>query len=112
VRESLHLWDDCEGPPWPGAFLFGVPAKPGNPGERLRLQNVADWISHNTMLVRVDEIVPPVSVARVFSDHRQGAAMFLNAGLDANPEAFVHLRLPIRWARLLAINQEERTMEG
>ncbi|MHB1296873.1 MAG: hypothetical protein ACYC4R_18015 [Anaerolineae bacterium] len=80
-------------------------------GKRLQLQNVADWISRDTMPVRVDETVPLVSVARVSSDGRRGAVMLVNAGLDAIPEATVHVRLPVRRARLLMRGREERTLD-
>lgn len=62
-------------------------------GKRLQLQNVADWISRDTMPVRVDETVSLVSVARVAADRQRGAVMLLNTGYDLIPEATVHLRL-------------------
>ncbi len=87
--------------PW--IFLHSV-------AKRLQLQNAADWISRDIMPVRVDETVPLVSVARVSVDRRRGAVMLLNAGLDAISEATVHLRLPVRQARLLTVAQEERPL--
>ncbi|MHB0859172.1 MAG: hypothetical protein ACYC5M_16600 [Anaerolineae bacterium] len=81
-------------------------------GKRLQLQNAADWISHNTVPVRVDETVPLVSVARVSADRKRGAVMLLNAGLDAIATATVHLRLPVGKIRLLMCGQEERVLEA
>lgn len=80
-------------------------------GKRLQLQNAADWISRDAVPVRVNETVPLVSVARVSADRRRGAVMLLNAGMDAVSEATVHVRLPVRRARLLALGQDERTLE-
>jgi hypothetical protein len=88
--------------PW--IFLHSV-------GKRLQLQNAADWISRNRMPVRVDETVPLMSVARVSADRQRGAVMLLNAGMDAIPEATVHLRLPVLQARLLVIGRDERTLD-
>lgn len=88
--------------PW--IFLHSV-------GKRLQLQNVADWISRDAMPVRVDETVPLVAVARVAADRRRGAVMLMNAGLDAIPEATVHIRLLVRQVRLLTIGQDERTLD-
>jgi hypothetical protein len=82
--------------PW--IFLHSV-------GKRLQLQNVADWISRDTMPVRVDETVPLVSVARVAADRQRGAIMLLNAGLDPIPEATVHLRMEAGPVRLLTIGR-------
>lgn len=82
--------------PW--IFLHSV-------GKRLQLQNAADWISRDTMPVRVDETVPLLSVARVSADRRRGAVMLLNAGFDAIPEATVHLRLEAGPVRLLTIGR-------
>jgi hypothetical protein len=79
-------------------------------GKRLQLQNAADWITRDTMPVRVDETVPLVSVARVAADRRRGAVMLLNAGMDAIPEATVHLRFPASRVRLLAIGRRARVL--
>jgi len=79
-------------------------------GKRLQLQNAADWISRDTMPVRVDETVPLVSVARVAVDRRRGAVMLLNAGYDPIPEATVHLRFSARKARLLTIGRKGRVL--
>ena len=87
--------------PW--IFLHSV-------GKRLQLQNVADWISREAMPVRVDETVPLVSVARVSTDRRRGAVMLLNAGLDAVPEATVHLRLFAGKIRVLTIGRKGRVL--
>ena len=86
--------------PW--IFLHSV-------GKRMQLQNAADWLSRDAMPVRVDETVPLVSVARVSADRRRGAVMLMNAGMDAIPEATVHLRLPARTARILTTSREEYT---
>jgi hypothetical protein len=88
--------------PW--IFLHSV-------GKRLQLQNVADWISWNTMPVRVDETVPLVSVARISADRRRGAVMLMNAGMDAIPDVTVHIRLATPRARLLSFGQNERTLD-
>lgn len=88
--------------PW--IFLHSV-------GKRLQLQNVADWISRGTMPLRIDQTVPLVSVVRMSADRQRGAVVLLNAGMDEIPEATVHLRLPARHARLLAIGQDERVLE-
>ena len=87
--------------PW--IFLHSV-------GKRLQLQNVADWISRDTMPVRVDETVPLVSVARVAADRQRGAVMLLNAGFDPIPEATVHLRLTGSQVRLLSIGRRAQIM--
>jgi hypothetical protein len=80
-------------------------------GKRLQLQNAADWISRNNMPVRIDETVPLVSAARISADRRRGAVMLINAGMDAIPEATVHIRLPLPQARLLAVGQVERPLD-
>jgi len=89
--------------PW--IFLHSV-------GKRLQLQNVADWISRDTMPVRVDETVPLVSVARVAADRQRGAVMLLNAGFDtiSISEATVHLRFPVRQVHLLTIGRKSRVL--
>ncbi len=87
--------------PW--IFLHSV-------GKRLQLQNVADWISRDTMPVRVDETVPLVSVARVAADRQRGAVMLLNAGMDTISEATVHLRFPARRVHLLTIGRKGRVL--
>ena len=78
--------------------------------KRLQLQNVADWISRDTMPVRVDETVPLVSVARVSSDRRRGVVMLLNAGFDPIPEATVHLRFAASRVRLLTIGRRGQVL--
>jgi hypothetical protein len=88
--------------PW--MFLHSV-------SKRRQLQNVADWISRDTMPVRVDQTVPLISVARVSADRQRGAVMLLNSGMDAIPEATVHLRLAATQARLLAFGVEDRPLE-
>ena len=88
--------------PW--IFLHSV-------GKRLQLQNASDWLSRDTMPVRVDETVPLVSVARVAADRQRGAVMLLNAGFDPIPEATVHLRVAALRGRLLTIGQPEREVE-
>ena len=88
--------------PW--IFLHSV-------GKRLQVQNAADWISRNRMPVRVDETVPLVSVARLSADRQRGAVMLLNAGMDAIPEATVHVRLPVPQTRLLVIGRDECTLD-
>ncbi len=80
-------------------------------GKRLQLQNVADWISHGTMPLRVDETVPLVSVVRISADRQRGAVLLLNAGMDEIPEANVQMRFATRQARLLAIGQDDRVLE-
>jgi hypothetical protein len=87
--------------PW--IFLHSV-------GKRLQLQNASDWLSRDTMPVRVDETVPLVSVARVAADRQRGAVMLLNAGFDAIPEATVHLRWPCSQIRLLAIGRRAQVL--
>jgi hypothetical protein len=87
--------------PW--IFLHSV-------GKRLQLQNASDWLSRDTMPVRVDETVPLVSVARVSADRRRGAVMLLNAGFDAIPEATVHLRWPCSQVRLLSIGRRAQVL--
>lgn len=87
--------------PW--LFLHSV-------GKRLQLQNVADWISRDTMPVRVDETVPLLSVARVAPGRNRAAVMLLNAGMDAIPEATVHLRFAASEIRLLTIGRKTRTV--
>jgi hypothetical protein len=88
--------------PW--IFLHSV-------GKRLQLQNVADWISRDTVPVRVEEPVRLIPVARVAADRRRGAVMLFNAGMDEIGEVNVHVRLAVRRARVLAVGQDERTME-
>lgn len=88
--------------PW--IFLHSV-------GKRLQLQNVADWISRDTMPVRVEEPVRLIPVARVAADRRRGAVMLLNAGMDEIGEVNVHVRLAVRRARVLAVGEDERAME-
>jgi hypothetical protein len=87
--------------PW--IFLHSV-------GKRLQLQNAADWISRDTMPVRVDETVPLLSVARVAADRQRGAVMLLNAGFDPIPEATVHLRMTGSQARLLSIGRRAQVL--
>jgi len=87
--------------PW--IFLHSV-------GKRLQLQNVADWISRDTMPVRVEEPVRLVAVARVAADRRCGAVMLLNAGMDAIEAATLQIRAAARRARELAIGQAERAL--
>jgi hypothetical protein len=72
------------------------------------LQNVADWLSRDTMPVRVDETVPLLSVVRLSADRQRGAVLLLNAGMDEIREATVHLRVAARRGRLLTIGQPER----
>ena len=88
--------------PW--IFLHSV-------GKRLQLQNVADWISRNTMPLRVDEAAPLVSVVRMSADRRRGAVVLLNAGMDEIREATVHLRIAARDARLLAPGRRGRALK-
>jgi hypothetical protein len=87
--------------PW--IFLHSV-------GKRLQLQNASDWLSRDTMPVRVDETVPLVAVARVAADRQRGAVMLLNAGFDAIPEATVHLRWPCSQVRLLSIGRRAQLL--
>jgi hypothetical protein len=75
--------------------------------KRLQLQNVADWISSNTMPVRIDETVPLLAVVRVADDNKYGAVMLLNAGMDLIPEATIHLRFKSGKAKLLRIGHDE-----
>ncbi len=82
--------------PW--IFLHSI-------GKRLQLQNVADWISRDSLPVRVEETVPLVSVVRLSADRKRGAVMLLNAGMDPIPEATVHLRFQATEARLMAPGQ-------
>jgi hypothetical protein len=82
--------------PW--IFLHSI-------GKRLQLQNVADWISRDSLPVRVEETVPLVSVVRLPADRKRGAVMLLNAGMDPIPEATVHLRFQAKEARLMAPGQ-------
>lgn len=88
--------------PW--IFLHSV-------GKRLQLQNAADWISRDTIPVRVEEPVRLIPVARVAADRRRGAVMLVNAGMDAISEVNVHVRLAARRARVLAVGQDEHTVE-
>jgi hypothetical protein len=87
--------------PW--IFLHSV-------GKRLQLQNASDWLSRDTMPVRVDETVPLVSVARVAADCQRGAVMLLNVGFDPIPEATVHLRFSCRQVRLLTIGRRAQVL--
>jgi len=87
--------------PW--IFLHSV-------GKRLQLQNASDWLSRDTMPVRVDETVPLVAVARVAADRQRGAVMLLNAGFDAIPEATVHLRFSCSHVRLLSIGRRAQVL--
>jgi hypothetical protein len=87
--------------PW--IFLHSV-------GKRLQMQNASDWISRDTMPVRVDETVPLVSVARVAADRQRGAVMLFNAGFDAIPEATVHLRWSCSQVRLMSIGRRAQTL--
>jgi hypothetical protein len=88
--------------PW--IFLHSV-------GKRLQLQNVADWLSRDTMPLRVDETVPLLSVVRLSADRQWGAVLLLNAGMDEILEATVHLRVAARRGRQLTIGQLEREVE-
>lgn len=89
--------------PW--LFLHSV-------GKRLQLQNVADWISRDTMPVRVEEPVRLVPVARMSADRKRGAVMLVNAGMDPIAEATVHIRTTARTARVLTVGHSESEFES
>ena len=55
--------------------------------------------------------MPLISVARGSADRRRGAVMLLNSGMDAIPEATVHLRLAATRARLLAFGAKDRPLK-
>jgi hypothetical protein len=87
--------------PW--IFLHSI-------GKRLQLQNVADWISRDTLPVRIEEPVRLVPVARLSADRKQGAVMLLNTGMDTIPEATIHLRTTARTARVLTVGEPQVAM--
>lgn len=84
--------------PW--IFLHSI-------GKRLQLQNVADWISRDTIPVRVEETVPLVSVALLSENRKRGAMMLLNAGMDTIAEATLQVRMTASRARLLTPGRPE-----
>jgi hypothetical protein len=87
--------------PW--LFLHSI-------GKRLQLQNVADWISRDTLPVRIEEPVRLVPVARLSADRKQGAVMLLNAGMDPIAEATIQLCTTARTARVLTVAEPQVAM--
>ncbi len=79
--------------------------------KRLQLQNIADWISRNTMPVRIDETIPLLAVTRIAGKGRYGAVMLLNAGMDSIQQATVHLRFKSTKGKLLQIGGNEITAD-
>jgi hypothetical protein len=85
--------------PW--MFVHSLP-------KRTQLQNVLDWLSRDTLPLRIDETVPLIPVVRLSATRERGAVVLLNAGLDPIPQATVHLRAPAAPVRLLTPSHSRR----
>lgn len=62
--------------------------------KRAQLLNVADWITHDTLPLRLDAPAPLVPVVRMSWDRRRGVIALLNAGLDPITSVDVQVRAP------------------
>jgi hypothetical protein len=60
--------------------------------KRAQLLNLADWVTWDTVPVRVEEPVPLIPFVRMGADSGRAGVVLLNAGLDPVPEATVQLR--------------------
>ena len=87
--------------PW--MFLYSLP-------KREQLLNLADWVTHSRLPVRIDEALTLTPIMRLSQDRQRGAVMLFNWGLDEIAKATVHFRLENRSIRLLT-PQGEQPME-
>ena len=87
--------------PW--MFLHSV-------GKRRQLLNVADWMTRNTIPVRIDQPVRLVPIVRLSADRSKGAIVLLNAGMDEVSEATIHIRAKVANARLLSIGRPDQPL--
>jgi hypothetical protein len=69
--------------------------------KRAQLLNLADWITRDTLPVRVEEPVPLIPFVRLSPDRTRGAIVLLNAGFDPVPTATVRVRARPGAVRLL-----------
>lgn len=62
--------------------------------KRQQMQNVADWLTHRTLPVRIDETVPLIPFVRLSPERSHGAVVLLNAGFDHIESVTLHVRAP------------------
>jgi hypothetical protein len=88
--------------PW--MFVHSLP-------KRTQLQNVLDWLTRDTLPVRIEETVPLIPIVRLNATRERGAVVLLNAGLDPIPQATLQVRAPDAAVRLLLPNGSTRRLQ-
>jgi len=62
--------------------------------KREQLANLADWISRDTLPVRIQQPVPLIPFVRLAADRRRGALVLLNTGLEPLQQIDIEVRTP------------------
>jgi hypothetical protein len=63
--------------------------------------NLADWVSKDTVPLRIDKAMTVTPLVRMSSDRKRFAAVLLNTSTDATGEFDVRIRVKSRAARLI-----------
>jgi len=84
----------------------------GSEAKRAQWLNVADWLTRDSLPVRIDEAVRLVPFVRLSADRSRGAVVLLNSGYDRIERVTVHVRAPMSRVTLSAPGSDPRPLDA